>query len=123
MNRVSAAVLAIGCLLTGYGLAGSRVGATADDTVVVRRLPDGVNVGDHVRLTFVAGALGGNNPGVVECTVAGLWGGWVRCATDASAATSGRPFTPPPGEISLQPDESAVWYDLMRVVMVRRPAR
>jgi hypothetical protein len=119
MSRVSAAVLAIGCLLTAYGLAGSRVGATADDTVIVRRLPPSVNVGDHIRLTFTAGAFS-SSPNTMECTVADLWGGWVRCAGDPSDAPSERPVSPV-GGTSTQ-GESATWYDLMRVLVVYKPA-
>jgi hypothetical protein len=118
MSRVSAAVLAIACLVIGYTLAGARVGASADDVQVARRLPFGVNTGDRVTLTFAVNSLG-NSLSLIECTVADVSGGWVQCAQDDGVMVSGQPYTPPPGAISTH-ERKTVWYDLMRVVKVTK---
>jgi hypothetical protein len=117
MNRISATVLSMACLVTGYALAGSRVRATAEDTQS-RRLPNTVNVSDHITLAFAAGSFG-NSPSVFECTILDVSVGWVRCATDNVNGTRSQPFTPPPGVISMQ-NGGGVWYDLARVVMLTK---
>ena len=121
MNRASIAALAAGCLLFGYALAGTRAGATAAEEHVARFLPNGVNPGDHIVLTFAVGSFG-NSPSPADCTVAEVSSGWVRCSTEPKVTTrSGRPFAPPPGVVSQ--NDSTLWYDLMHVVMVQKVAK
>src|SRR6186997_586146 len=94
LMRISAVVLAVGCFLGGYAVAGYRVSASADD-VAVRRLPREMNAGDSVTLTFAGGtvASGGLD---INCKIADISGVWVRCVN--------------PGD---SPDASRehVWYD------------
>lgn len=104
MSRVSAAALAVACLLMGYSLAGNRVGAAAD-TVHVRQLPSAVTRGDHIELTFAVGSF--ENRQHVDCTVADRYDVWVGCAANGEVG-----FNTPPSE--------RVWYDLTRVVMIQR---
>lgn len=101
MRRVSTVVLALACLVTGYSFAGSRVGATADEVLQARRFPDAVNVGQHVVLTFVVNTFG-NSPSPLECTIAAVSQGWVRCEDGPTRQGVG------------------VWYDLAHVVKVEK---
>lgn len=70
MLRVSATVLATTCFLAG--IAACRATASADD-IRVRRLPNGVNVGDVVELWFAADAVGAAGAGM-GCKIADVSG-------------------------------------------------
>jgi len=106
MSRLSAIALSIGCVLMGFTFANTRVSARADDVQVVRRLPYTVNSGDRVTLTYATGSFG-TGPSVVECTVKAEGGGWVLCSNDDPATAT----------------RDQHWYDLTRVVEVKREAR
>jgi len=82
MNRVSTAALLVSCLLAGYALTGTRVSAI-DDVSQVRQLPNGLNIGTHVTLTFAVNSLG-NSSSQVECSIMDVSQGWVRCPADDS---------------------------------------
>ena len=105
MSRVSAAVLALASALTGYALAGTRVSAGIDNTQG-RGLPNGVYQGDHVTLTFMAGAVG-HDPSQVECTITAIAGAWVRCGTGDSFSDK----------------HEQVWYDTSHVVVLKKPEK
>jgi hypothetical protein len=118
MSRISVASLAIACLLTGYGLNGGRVRAAADDVNQARQLPGSVSVGDRVTLTFVVNSFG-NSPSPLDCTIAEVSGGWVRCApNDPSRNGQPLPIFAAPGIVS--GTDRVVWYDLSRVVAVEK---
>jgi len=85
-------------------LAGGRVSATADDVVQVRRLPNAVFNGDRIVLTMDP-SVSASVPQAVECTVGEVGGGWVRCASP---------------DDQFRPKREQVWYDLSRVVMVKK---
>ena len=104
--RISAAVFAIGCFLAGYAVSGYRVSASADD-VDVRRLPNGMSIGDTVSLTFAVGSVA-SGLSYMDCKIAGLSGIWVRCANPDNSVDSSR---------------EQVWYDITRVAIVKKVAR
>ena len=104
--RSSADVLAIGCFLAGYAVAGYRVSASADD-VDVRRLPSGMHIGNTVTLTFAAGTVA-SGTSEVDCKIAGLFGIWVQCTNPNNSLDSSR---------------EQVWYDTTRVAIVKKAAR
>jgi hypothetical protein len=99
--RVSTVVLALSCLVTAYVLLGTRANAL-EDVSPARRLPSGIGVGTHVSLEFPNGP---NNASYVDCTIARIDAGWIRCAAPED------PFKATPAE---------VWYDLAHVVSVTR---
>ena len=103
--RLSTAVLAVSCVVMGYPLVGSRVNAQ-DDHSPVRRFPSGMGVGTRVLLRVADTP----NPRDVDCTIARIDAGWVRCADpDGPAAKSA--FGPTPPE---------TWYDLAHVVWMQK---
>jgi len=106
MRRISAVVLAMGCFLAGYGAAGYRVSASADD-VAVRNLPSGMHIGDTVSLTFEVGGLA-SGISHVDCKIMGLSGVWVQCGKADTSMDSGR---------------EQVWYDTTRVAIVKKVAK
>jgi hypothetical protein len=81
MRRLSVTVLAITCFLVGYTIAAYRASASADD-IQVRRLPNGVNVGNTVELWFARDTLATGGMGV-GCKIADVSGVWIRCTNDA----------------------------------------
>jgi len=104
MKRSSAVVLlAFACLFVGHGLSGGRVSASGDE-VQKRRLPYVVQRGEHVTLTFAPSSFP-SGLSSIECTVADESDMWVRCA---------------PGDASFGANREELWYDLTRVVMVKR---
>ena len=98
--RLSTAVLALVCLVTGSAVFGPRVSAR-EEVSQPRRFPVGVNIGSRVRLWFP----GEKSEGNVDCTIAAIDAGWVRCAS------SDDPFKVKPFE---------VWYDLGHVSSVTK---
>ena len=102
--RVSAVVLALSCLITGYALAGTRVRAL-EDVSAARRFPAGVGVGTHVLLGF------SSDPKSVECTINRIDAGWVRCAQPENSLG-------PSFAATFQPTEA--WYDLAHVISVTK---
>jgi hypothetical protein len=99
--RLSTAVLALSCVVTGYALVGTRVNALQDASPA-RRFPSGMGVGTHVKLFF------SSDPRLVDCTIARIDGGWIRCAPEEQPTA----FTKP----------AEVWYDLAHVVTVEKVA-
>lgn len=71
--RVSTVVLALGCLLTGFALAGTRVKALED--VSSARFPSGFTVGTRVQMSF-------DPQSRVFCTIERIDAGWVKCADE-----------------------------------------
>ena len=102
MSRVSATALALACVLVGYSLAGIRVSAKAD-TPPFRRLPYVVQQGDRVTLTLVPGSLPSGLT-QVDCTLKDESAPWIRCGNGDSFSDKGE----------------QTWYDLTRVVMIKK---
>jgi hypothetical protein len=75
MNRVSTAVLALACLVTGFALAGTRVKAL--DDVSPPRFPSDISVGTRIVMS-----LDGPNGGTISCAIERMDAGWIKCATD-----------------------------------------
>lgn len=96
--RVSTVVLALGCLVTGFAVAGTRVKALED--VSPARFPGDINVGTRVVMSF-----GGQSGGTVDCTIERIDAGWVRCAPDVD------PF---------HGVERPAWYAISHVTDVQR---
>jgi len=98
--RLSTAVLALTCVLTGYALVSTRASAQ-DDHSPVRRFPSGISAGTHVMLQFG----GGNN---INCTIDRVDGGWFRCASEEEPSGLRKP--------------AETWYDIAHVVWVQKVA-
>ena len=101
--RVLSAVLVLSSLAVGYALSGARVSAR-EDVSPARRFPAGIGVGSHVIFSYPNGEREIN----VDCTIAAIDAGWVRCATPDD------PFKAKPYDL---------WYDLGHVVSVMRQER
>lgn len=71
--RVSTIVLALACLVTGFGLAGTRVKAVED--VSAARFPSDITVGARVAVSL------GPQTGF-SCTIERIDAGWFKCAPD-----------------------------------------
>jgi hypothetical protein len=101
LNRLSSLTLLV-ALVLGYALAG--VPARADEAP--RRLPNTINRGDKVTLTFKYASLTSGSASI-GCTIAETQDGWVRCA--------------PADEFN--PSRDQRWYDLKHVIQVTKAER